>query len=229
MPARLEIESYSSYLIYLNLFLSIYFLKYQTNLMAYKDSANTANKYFLLLGDRILDCVELNPDGVCEADDVQLFINRSSIFLSDVGLKAHKWVIGQLHHYNNEYTKGRMSEHELVEAYGYLNLEGYLRHVAYETYKEVRGKWETRVVEYDLKGDVASVNYCLRRLELMAIARSQGTTLKQIFKSNGWEGYLDREYQPIEYQFVDPDLLDKFGREAWEYTPDPYATHKGSL
>lgn len=45
--------------------------------MAYANSANTAAKYFELLGNRIIDVLELNPDGVCESDDVQLYINRT--------------------------------------------------------------------------------------------------------------------------------------------------------
>ena len=183
--------------------------------MAYANSANTAAKYFELLGNRIIDVLELNPDGVCESDDVQLYINRTSEMITDVGLKAHKWVINQLNYFNNEYNKGRLSEAELIRNYEDINLDGYLRHVAWETRKEVQAKWEARVIDYDNEGDTASKVYCLRRLELLSIAASQGTTLKEIFKRSGWEGYLDREFGPIQYQFVDANLLKKFGKENW--------------
>lgn len=185
--------------------------------MNYANSANTAAKYFLLLGDRIMKVVELSPDGICDSDDIQLYMNRTGTILTDVGLKAHKWVMSQLLYFNNEYWKGRMSEAELIEMYSLLNLEGYIRYAAWQTRKEVQGKWESRVIEYDLKGDAASKIYCLRRLELLAIAASQGTTVKEIFKRSGWEGYLDREIGPIQYEYVDKDLLSKFGREAWRY------------
>lgn len=179
---------------------------------------NTANMFFKMFGNSILQLSEEDPLCVVTVKSFKSHVNAAMHFediaLSGTALRAYKWVEDKLNKIEEELVIGRLDawsdQITIRRWYEKITLEEYLKYSRMSVLEDRYQKITDKIKKLEEDGVHWSDNnmiYWNRKAETYAMAKAKDITVKELENDLQWSEYLDTVYgAPNPFADIDYNL-----------------------